>query len=318
MEEEGASPSVAEVTAIEYNRWLVENGAKEMAVDRKLTHEEERKLRKAMQEKYRTAGNVKQQELKEQMSTAKAEVEAYHQDNLRRGTEVKEEVDMLRRARKQQQNAWLEHGSQLSQELGSEQKRRIKGELTALTTRKGEASKALRAQCQEEERVRGERQQRELEDAQKLKEDIAAATSDQVTQAAKDNFFQQRKAVGDETRVDMKAWKESRGTQKDEYAAKAAAAKAEAQQIKKAARESLQAVSAAKAKAAAQMREKRNNMEVNHKKVKNDLGSTKKSVHDMTKNRKFVTGETVRQADFALKDKRGLRARGEAATPDSA
>ena len=43
-----------------------------------------------------------------------------------------------------------------------------------------------------------------------------------------------------------------------------------------------------------------------------------RQVHDMTKNRKFVGGEMVRQTDFALKDKRGLRTPGGVAeTPTS-
>ena len=40
------------MTTIEYNRWLVENGAKQGAEERKQTHDEERKLRQAMQDKY--------------------------------------------------------------------------------------------------------------------------------------------------------------------------------------------------------------------------------------------------------------------------
>jgi len=294
----GGQPSISEVTTIEYNRFLVENGAQEEAKLRKQTHNQERKLRQDMQEKYKTAGNMKSAELKEQMAQARAEVDAFHEDNLRRGTEVKEEVDMLRNARKAQNEAWLEHGSQLSRELGSEQKRRIKGQMGAMSERKTAESKALRAQCKEEERVRAERLQRELEDAQKLKADISAATSDAVTQAAKATFFEQRKTVGDTTRVDMKAWKESRGAQKDEYAAKAAAAKAEAMAIKKAAKEARAAADAAKAKAAKEMRDKRNNIEVNYGKVKSDMGTMKKQVHDMTRTRKFVAqgaAETMRQ-----------------------
>ena len=294
----GGAPSVSETTTIEYNRWLVENSAKQEAEARKMTHDEERKMRQMMQEKYRNAGNLKSAELKEQLVQAKKEVAAYRDDNLRRGMEVKEEVDMLRKARKAQNEAFLEHGTQLSREYGSEQKRRIAEEKGALSKRNTLASKALRTQCQEEEKLRAERIQRELEDAQKLKADICAATSDQVTQAAKAMFYEQRKNVGDTTRVNMKEWKEGRLAQKEEYAAKAAAAKAEALAIKKAAKEARAAADAAKAKAAKEMREKRNNIETNSGKVKSDMGTMKKQVHDMTRTRKFVSpqaAETMRQ-----------------------
>ena len=36
--------------------------------------------------------------------------------------------------------------------------------------------------------------------------------------------------------------------------------------------------------------DKRNNMDVNHKKVKSDMGATKKQVHDMTRQKKLKLG----------------------------
>ena len=90
---------------------------------------------------------------------------------------------------------------------------------------------------------------------------------------AKDNFYQQRKAVGDDTRKDMKVWKDSRGAQKEQYASKAAAAKAEALAAKKAAKEALDGVKDARLKAAQEMRQKRNNIETNYGKVKTDMVS---------------------------------------------
>ena len=89
------SPSVSDVTTIEYNRWLMENGARDGAFERKKTREEEARLRTAMQDKYKTMGRTSVAELKQQMAMAKAEVEAFQKDNATRGREVKEEVDAL-------------------------------------------------------------------------------------------------------------------------------------------------------------------------------------------------------------------------------
>ena len=108
----GGAPSVSETTTIEYNRWLVENSAKQEAEARKMTHDEERKMRQMMQEKYRNAGNLKSAELKEQLVQAKKEVAAYRDDNLRRGMEVKEEVDMLRKAPTQRLIKWCNKPTQ--------------------------------------------------------------------------------------------------------------------------------------------------------------------------------------------------------------
>jgi len=295
------APSISEVTTIEYNRWLVENGAKEQAELRKQSHDQERALRQEMTEKYRTVGNQRSAELKEQMQLAKAEVENFRADNLKKGCEVKEEVDALRKARKELNDSWLEHGSSLAYEYGSEQKRRIKSTIGEMSTRKRESATAVKSDVKEMERVRTERQQHMLEDAQKLKKAILDATSDEVTQMAKDNFYQQRKAVGDDTRKDMKVWKDSRGAQKEQYATKAAAAKAEALAIKKAAKEALDGVKETRNKAAQEMRTKRNNLDTNHGKVKSDMSSTKKKVHDMTRTRKYVSPE----AASLMKNRRG-------------
>jgi hypothetical protein len=174
MSEDGAI-EVSDVTSIEYNRWLVEEGARSLAEERKLTHDEERKLRQALQEQYVQKGSTRAKELKVQMATAKAEVAAHNEDNLRRGAEVKDEVTRLTVQRKTQHEAWLEHGSALSTEYGSELRRKIVKEVQELTTRKLEASKALRTHNKEDEELLQERKARELEDAQKLREDVARA-----------------------------------------------------------------------------------------------------------------------------------------------
>jgi len=195
--------------------------------------------------------------------------------------------------RKQQTESWLEHGSQLSREYGSDQKRRIKEAGGAMSMRKGNVAKAMRDEITTQEAVRTERQQKELADAQKLKQQIMAATSDAVTQEAKNTFFDQRKAVGDDTRGAMKTWKEETRVQKEAYASKAAKAKSEALAAKKAAKEAIEGVRENRTRQAQEMRSKRNNMETNSSKVKQDLGRTKKQVHDMTRARKFVTQDAA-------------------------
>ena len=58
------------------------------------------------------------------------------------------------------------------------------------------------------------------------------------------------------------------------------------------------ASAAERAKAAKEMRDKKNNMESNYGKVKSDVGMTKKQIHDMLKTRKFVSkdaAENMRQ-----------------------
>lgn len=313
MSEDGAI-EVSDVTSIEYNRWLVEEGARSLAEERKLTHDEERKLRQALQEQYVQKGSTRAKELKVQMATAKAEVAAHNEDNLRRGAEVKDEVTRLTVQRKTQHEAWLEHGSALSTEYGSELRRKIVKEVQELTTRKLEASKALRTHNKEDEELLQERKARELEDAQKLREDVARATSMEVTRAAKDTFYKQRANVGDQTRDDMRNWKASIGEQRAEYGAKAAAVKAEATAIKRAAKEAQEAVKADRARQAAHMRTKRANIQTNHQKVKSDVKQTNKAVHDKMKTGKYVS-PSVAEAMAARRTQRGASPTGRKASP---
>ena len=49
------------------------------------------------------------------------------------------------------------------------------------------------------------------------------------------------------------------------------------------------------------MRDKHNNIETNYGKVKQDVGVTKKQVHDMTRHRKFVSPEAAE----VIKTRRG-------------
>lgn len=302
--------SISEVTTIEYNRYLVEQNARDLAEQRKQSHDEERKLRTELAEKYKSAGNQSVAELKEQMQLAKAEVANFQADNLKKGSEVKEEVEFLRKIRKEQNEMWLEHGSSLAHELGAEQKRRIQQSRDELVmTKRGNAT-AIKADVKEMERLRTERQQRMLEDTQKLKKDVAEACGDEVTQKAKGLFLEQRKQVGETTRKDMKTWKESRQAGKEKYAAKASAAKAEALAAKKAAKEALEGVKELRLKSAQEMRDKRNNIETNYGKVKQDVGATKKQVHDMTRQRKYVSPE----AAALIKNRKAVRGGGTPAT----
>ena len=62
-------------------------------------------------------GKTSVAELKEQMAMAKAEVEAFQKDNATRGKEVKEEVDALRKARKEQTDRIFEDAFSFADEI---------------------------------------------------------------------------------------------------------------------------------------------------------------------------------------------------------
>jgi len=286
-----AAPSVSEVTTIEYNRWMVEEDKKKEAEGRKQKHDAERAYRKEQTDTYVKVGHEHSMEYKEQMETAKREVDNFHKSNLEKGTIVKAEVSALNSQKKKHAEQWIEHGSTLAHDLGSEQKRRIKKELGATSTRKREQSKALKSEMTELEKMRTEGRNQAVENRKALREQIAQQTSDAVTQEAKDTFFQQRKEKGEDTRAAMKDWKEERVKQQGQHLDKAAQARAEALNAKRQAKEAIEALKTQRAQVAKEMRERRANINTAGGNVKTELSHNKKVIHDLTKRQKFVQQE---------------------------
>ena len=101
-----AAPSVSEVTTIEYNRWLVDEDNKKQAEERKQKHDAERAYRKEQTLQYVQVGHEHSMEYKEQMETAKREVDNFHKKNLEKGSVVKQEVEHLKNTKKHMKEQW--------------------------------------------------------------------------------------------------------------------------------------------------------------------------------------------------------------------
>ena len=287
--------SVSEITAIEYSRFLVEEEHKRQADERKQKHEVERNFRKEMQERYMQAGANHQAEYKYQMAMAKQEVDNHHRQNLDKGAAVKAEVEALAKARQEQQKLWQEHSSSLARELGSEQKRRIKTQRGSMTTRKREVSQAVRSELSGLEKARTERRNQAVENRKQLRERIQSQTSDQVTQEAKDVYYQQRKAAADDGRASMKKWKEQRQRDLEQHASKALKAREAAKAGKAAAKASLEAAKTARTKAAKEMRERKLQVGSSGSKYRSEIKSHNRVVHDMLKTQKFITPDLAKE-----------------------
>lgn len=245
-------------------------------------------MHKEQQSKYQQFGADHMAEYKDQMATAKKEVDNFHKQNLDKGSSVKAEVTALSKARKEQKEQWIQHGSTLSRELGSEQKRKIKSTIGAMSQRKRESSQAVKAELKELENSRTERRNQAVENRRQLREKIQGQTSDQVCQEAKNMFFEQRKTVGDDTRTSMKQWKETRAREQSAHHEKALEARAAAKAAKTAAKASLDGVRAARAQSASEMRSRKKHVEDSGGKFKQEVKHNNKVIHDMMKHQKFV------------------------------
>jgi len=279
----------SEVTAIEYNRWKNQDRCQTMAEERKQQHENERALRKELQDRYMAHGADHRSEFKEQMEAAKQEVRNLQQHNASKGAEVKSELDSLAKARKKQRDQWQEHGSTLAKELGSEQKRKIKSTMNALSTRNHEKSQAIRSELSELEKAHAELKAQAVNNRKQLRDKVASLTSDAVTQEAKMIFYEQRKAGADETRQQAQKLKQQQKREKSALAEKASTARENAKQAKLAAKASLEGLRAKNAQAAKEIKQRRQNVEAAGGKFKSEITRNNKIVHDMLKKQKFVS-----------------------------
>ena len=284
----GKALSVSEVTAIEYNRWMVEEEHKKLAEERKDQHNVERSLRKELRDKYVGLGAEHYREDKEAMKSVSGGLEYHRKQNHDKGSIVKAEVAELTKKMHDQQTSWQQHGSSLAQEFGSDQKRKVKASLTATTARKREKAQAERAQLSDLEKSRTERRNQAVDNRRELRELIQGQTSDAVTQEAKNLFFEQRKVIGDDTRSAMKKWKEERSKQQEKKTSKALEARAAAKAAQQAAKESIETVRAQRSQSAKEMRERKAFVEGSGAKGKAETKHNNKVVHDMMKSQMFV------------------------------
>ena len=286
---------MSEVTTIEYNRYMVEQDNHLKAQERIDMYNEERARRNENTSMYVSLGASHVSEYKEQMSIAKGEVERYHEANAEKGRDVKDEVEHLKKQMTTQRDAWIEHGSTLAREWGSEQKKRIKDSQQATLQEKREKAQALKSDMKSLETMRTERRNQAVENRKELRAKIQEHTSDSACQEAKDMFFQQRKNHGDDKRKLAKELKGEKMRQQSLHAEKAQASREQALAAQKAAKASLEAVKSARAVAAKEMRDRKKSLDEAGGGIKAENMHNKKVIHDMARKQKFVTSALANQ-----------------------
>ena len=252
-------------------------------------HSADLKLKAEVKNMYVSQGADHAKEYKEQMSAAKGEVERFHATNLEKGLDVKSEVEFLKKQKEGNKDAWIEHGSTLARELGSEQKKKIAMAKDSTLKAKHDKAQALKSDMKSLETMRTERRNQAVENRKELRSKIQDHTSDGATREAKDIFFQQRKTVGDDKRKSTKEMKGEKMRQQSAHAEKAQGAREAALAAQKAAKAAQEAVKTARSMAAKEMRDRKKSLDEAGGGMKAETAHNKKVIHDLTKKHKYVT-----------------------------
>lgn len=190
---EGDAGDEEGVTTAEYNKWLTLESNWGMAEDTRQSNMEGSQFRKARDERHRERGMERQAASIEQMKQAKGRVEEHRQSNLEQGKDVREDVASWKVAMYEQQEAWVDHGKQLKEKITTQERQRA--ERDALTAYKKKFSADVRKEVQQLSSEADAQKEKVLASNRAQADKIKKETGDEVTDAAKKMFFEQRRAA---------------------------------------------------------------------------------------------------------------------------
>ena len=308
-DESGTASGKAEMTAAEYARYLVQKDARASAELRRQNHENERKMRKELEDKYREHGRRGVDQSAASMSTVKVKLEETEEAKLVTGQVVRRGVEDLKKAHAERHQIWMARAEEISRDFGVKQQRRIKQSSGETLNNKRAAAASAAAARSEREHLRSEQKKKELEDAKLLHLEIDESTSGEVIKQSKDQFYRQRKAAHDQGTATYKAGKLEQQLERQAYAAKAKEAKAAAIQAKLAAKEAMETLRTERSKAAQEARRERGYHGGKWEQRKTDLDLDKKSVHGQVKSAKYIAPEIAEKVLISHRARHGARPR---------
>lgn len=209
----GKDDSIA--TKREYNRWLVTQENWQSAEDVRAQRKEAVSRLEERDRVHKTQGLARQQAATAQMKKASEAVEEHREQNLALGRAVSEEIGGWKVGAKATKDAWSQYGAGIREAqkaadatTASMASLSLKKKTQAATTRKEdeETAKAV-------ERIKEEKQRVANEQASKIRSE----TADQVTDAAKRIFYEQRLQHAKQTKADQERWQKERTVEKESF-----------------------------------------------------------------------------------------------------
>uniref|UniRef100_A0A7S2H432 Uncharacterized protein n=1 Tax=Haptolina brevifila TaxID=156173 RepID=A0A7S2H432_9EUKA len=199
-------------TKREYNRWLVTQENWQSAEDVRAQRKDAADRLEERERKHKTQGLSRQQAATAQMKKASEAVEEHREENLTLGRQVAEEITIWKKGAEAQQQAYIAYGAGVREAVKAADATAqsmaalsVKKKTQASTTRKEdeETAKAVERLKEEKQRLANEQAAR-----------VRSETADQVTDAAKRHFYEQRLKSAKETKVDQERWQKERTEEK--------------------------------------------------------------------------------------------------------
>lgn len=263
-EEEGVRAEQKEFTTkAEYNRWLVrQENAKSADATREAAKAGE-EIIKERQRRHTTQGLSRQQAAMVQMKRASESLEAHRQQNLTHGRKVYEEVSGWRVGAKATKDEWIKYGKSIREAVKANnataasvsELNELKKSKAALTRQEDQAKEA------EREKLRKQREK----DVQAQASQIKAETSDQLIDAAKRHFYEQRLKSANDTKAASAAWAKERAEKVATFREKNTKLRTKSKTARASAGKSREALLTARAAEAAALREKKRLLSEAHK-----------------------------------------------------
>jgi len=199
-------------TKREYNRWLVTQENWMSAEDVRAQRKEAAERLEDRERKHKTQGLSRQQAATAQMKKASEAVEEHREENLTLGRAVAEEISGWKVGAKATKEAWTTYGAGIREAQKAADA--TAQSMAALSLKKKSQASTTRKQDEESakavERIKEEKQKIANEQAARVRNE----TADQVTDAAKRIFYEQRLKSAKEIKVDQERWQKERTEEK--------------------------------------------------------------------------------------------------------
>jgi len=205
------------LTLGEFNRWIITERNWDIAEECREQHIEGEQMRKSRDDRHRERGQIRQQDMVEQMKEAKTKVDAHRRANLEQGSMVKRDVQAWREATLELKQEWAKYGASIKQQQQAVSTTEVRDALQAEKKQRGaEVKQEVVGLTAASERLK--------EDALKANKDQAARvrkeTADQVTDEAKQTFFNQRKTAAKQCEEQKITWTAERKANREEFLGK--------------------------------------------------------------------------------------------------
>jgi hypothetical protein len=177
-------------TKAEYNRQLLKQENAKMAEQARQAAEAGKEMIRERQRKHATEGLSRQQEAMSQMKRASESLDQHRQQNRAVGKKVLEDVHAWRAGAQETKEAWAAHAKAVSAELKGRN-----GAAEAVKANKEVKQKqaaATRSEDKNKEAERDRLRQQHEKQVSALAQTVRAATSDDIVDASKRGFFEQR------------------------------------------------------------------------------------------------------------------------------